>query len=100
MFSNGGYVMIDCTGLDLTKSTAQSITGLYNKVKTAMQSGKMIYAVNANWGGKNITPISVFAIQTSDDTITCTASTLQVIVTNADSVTINNMIAGSSKNGR
>ena len=32
---NGGYIMIDCTGLDLTKgSTEQTITGLYSKVKT------------------------------------------------------------------
>lgn len=91
---NGGYVMIDCTGLDLTKgSTEQTINGLYNKVQTAMKSNKPIYAYNAIWGtGKPITPIQVFVIQ-FDGYVICTSSTLQIILTSSDVVTINNLVS-------
>lgn len=89
---NGGYVMIDCTGIDLLKGeTPQTVTGLYAKVQVAMQTGKPIYAGNMIWGsGKPVTPVQVFAIQ-FDDMVICTASTLQVRVNSSDVVTIVNM---------
>ena len=37
---NPGYVMVDCTGLDL--GDLGTVTGLYAKVKGAVQSGKPI----------------------------------------------------------
>lgn len=88
----GGYILIDCKGLDLTKgSTEQTIEGLYAKVTAAISSGKMIIAQNLTWGsGKPVTPINVFAIDFTDNII-CTASTLQIVVTPADKVTIVNM---------
>lgn len=89
---NGGYVMIDCAGIDLLKGeTPQTITGLYKKVQDAMKTGKPIYAGAMIWGsGKPVTPVQVFAIQ-FDDMVICTASTLQVRVTSGDIVTIVNM---------
>lgn len=88
----GGYILIDATGLDLTKGqTPQTINGLYNKVYRAMPWNKPMYCCNAVWGtGKPITPIQIFAID-FEDYIICTASTLQVIVAPDDTVTINNM---------
>lgn len=89
----GGYINIDCLGLDLTKgSTKQTITGIYNKVSKSMKTNKPIFAYNCVWGVLGVTPIQVFAIQTASDTITVTASTLQVIVKNDDTITIVNMV--------
>lgn len=90
-----GYALIDCTGLDLTKgSTPQTLAGMYNRLKEVMALNKPLVAVNCNWGGIFVTPVNVFAIEISEGTIIVTSSTLQIIVTNADSdnVTINNMV--------
>ena len=87
-----GYIGIDCTGLDLIKgSTPQTISGIYSKVKDAMDTGKAIYAYNCNWSGAYVTPIEVFAIDFTTQIIV-TSSTLQIIITPADVVTINNMV--------
>lgn len=89
----GGYIMLDCVGLNLLAETSQTIAGLYTTVQTAMRTGKPIYAYNVKWGNLDITPIHVFAIQLTATTITCTASTLQVVITSADVVTVNNLVA-------
>lgn len=92
---NGGYINIDCTGLDLEKGeTPQTISGIYSRVKNAMKLNKPLFCVNATWkdfGG--VTPVQCFAIQTASDTITVTASTLQIIISDDDSIIINNMVA-------
>lgn len=91
---NGGYILIDCTGLDLTKgSTKQTITGIYKKVADCIQKNKPLYCVNAVWGDLGgVSPIQIFAIQSASDTITVTVSTLQVVVKNDDTITIENMV--------
>ena len=91
---NGGYVMIDCTGLDLTKgSTEQTINGIYGKTQACMETGKPIYANNCVWGTDGIvTPIAVIAIQ-FPGYIIVTASTLQIIITSSDVITINNLVS-------
>lgn len=88
----GGYVMVDCAGLDLIKgSTPQTITGLYERVKTAMKANKPIYAFNAVWDTQGlVTPVQTFAID-FEDYIICTASTLQIVITPQSVVTINNL---------
>ena len=90
----GGYVLIDCKGLDLLSESTQTIAGLYNKVKAAMATGKMIIAENCIWGSDGfISPISVFGIDMgSTYGIYLTASTLQIRVSPANVVTIVNMV--------
>lgn len=89
---NGGYVMIDCTGLDLTKGqTPQTISGMFDLVKDAMETNKPMYCVNANWDGAYISPIQVFAVE-FPGYIIVTASTLQVTVTEEDVITITSMV--------
>ena len=86
-----GYVSIDCTGLNLLDEEAQTISGLYARVNEAIDSGKPIYAVNVEWGDvSTISPIEVFTVDFGTYII-ITASTLQIIVTNEDVVTINNL---------
>lgn len=90
----GGYVLVDCKGLDLTSESTQTISGLYDKLKAAKATGKLIIAENMIWGDDGtISPIHVFAIDMgSTYGIYCTASTLQIRVSPADVVTIVNMI--------
>lgn len=88
----GGYAMLDCTGLDLIKGmTPQTITGIYNRVKTAYNANKPIYCFNAHWDDKGIvTPIQVMVIDFGEYFI-ATASTLQIVVGPNDSIVIRNM---------
>lgn len=89
---NGGYIMLDCTGLDLIKGqTPQVIPGMFNLTKEAMKTNKPMFCVNANWDGKYCSPIQVFAIE-FDGYIIVTASTLQVTITEEDSITITSMV--------
>lgn len=89
----GGYTMIDCTGLDLTKgSTEQTITGLYAKCLEAHKLNKPVYAYNCNWGTDGtVSPIQIMII-VFDGYVIGTASTLQIIVTDEDVVTIVNLV--------
>ena len=90
---NGGYAMINTTGLDLIKgSTEQTINGLFKAVENAMKTGKPIIAVGHNWDGKPMSPILTFAVRMTDDLFICTASTLQIYVNKTDVVTIVNMV--------
>ena len=88
-----GYVLVNASGLDLTSESSQTIAGLYNKVKAAMATGKMIIAENIIWGSDGvISPIPVFAIDMgSTYGIYLTASTLQIRVSPSNVVTIYNM---------
>ena len=45
--ANGGYIMVDCTGLDLNTDSKQTITGIFNKVDTAFKSGKPISSMTS-----------------------------------------------------
>lgn len=85
----GGYTLIDCTGLDLTAESTKTISGLYNKVKAAIDTGKMIIVANMIWGsGKPVTPVPVFAVDFGNDGIYCTVSTRQIQISKLDVVTI------------
>lgn len=91
---NGGYVMIDCKGLDLTKgSTEQTISGIYSRLQACMDTGKPIFANNCTWGTDGtVTPIAVMAIQ-FPGYIIATASTLQIVVTENNVITIRNLVS-------
>ena len=88
-----GYVLVNCSGLDLLSESTQTISGLYAKLVAAMKTGKMIIAENMIWGDDGIiSPVHVFAIDMgSTYGIYCTASTLQIRVSPLDVVTIVNM---------
>lgn len=92
MNKKGGYILIDCGGLNLLATDPQTISGLYAKVKKAHELNKPIYATNCVYGsGVKLSPISVFAINEAG-TIILTASILQVRVASNDAVTITNLI--------
>ena len=92
-----GYISIDCKKLDLLAQESQTINGLYNEIQEAIETGKPIYATNLVWGDVSaISPVQVFSVQW-DGYVILTASTLQVIVTTDDSVTINNLAPAQSE---
>ena len=88
---NGGYVMVDCSGIELTTETKQTITGIRSQVENAYKSNKPVFAYNLEWVGVLATPIQTMITFLSNGTYVCTASTLQLIVDEDDGVTINNM---------
>ena len=95
-----GYINIDCKGLNLLAQEAQTIDGLYNEIQEAITTGKPIYATNLVWGDVSaISPVQVFSVQW-DGYVILTSSTLQVIVTTEDSVTINNLAPAETKTTR
>lgn len=91
---NGGYVMVDCTGIELTSVVKQTITGIYNQVKRAVATNKPIFAVNCTWEQDVMTPIQVMVTPRSSGNYIATASTLQLEIDESDGVTIINMISG------
>lgn len=86
----GGYVLINCGGLNLLSESAQTITGLFNTVKAAYGKNKVVVAENVKWGTTPMSPIPVF-VNDLDGVLVCTASTLQIRIASNDSVTIYNM---------
>ena len=88
---NGGYIMVDCKGMNLLAESSQTISGLHARFAEAMESGKPILACNCVYGtGVKLSPIPVFMIKESD-TYTATASIFQIAVSANDSVTITNL---------
>lgn len=99
--ANGGYIMVDCTGIDLNTSTKQTITGIFNRVETAFKTGKPIYCVGATFNisgtGNITTPISVMVNSDENGGYVATSSTLQLWIDKDDGVQIVNMAPASNK---
>lgn len=94
-----GYIMIDCGGMDLMSESSQTITGLYARLTEARATDKVVVAHNIVWGDSGKTsPIPVILTAPYENTYVCAASTLQIYVTSADVVTIENM-APSNEGG-
>ena len=92
---NGGYIMVDCKGLDLTSNEEQTISGLYNDMVNAIKTGKPLVAYNCVWGSNNdspMTPIPFFAQNWTDSLVVGTASILNISCTSADKVTVTSLV--------
>lgn len=87
---NFGVVNVDCTGLELTKTEAQEIEGIYSKCKEALETGKAVVAYNCAWDSKTVSPIMTFGIDFGTYFI-FTASTLQILVNADDTISIINL---------
>ena len=53
MYNSDGYVLIDLTGVDITK-TNQHLTGIYNRVLTVIDINKLALVINAG----DLTPMA------------------------------------------
>ena len=90
----GGYILMDCGGLQLNSGSTQSISGFYNRAKKALESGKPVYACNCKMNTVPATPVSVVAWQENSTTIIATGHVLRITIENDDDVTVTNLVAG------
>ena len=89
-----GYVVVDCTGINLLAQSKTTVSGIYAKCKAAFDTGKPVFACNCVYGaGVPMTPIQVMGI-IEDGTYVFTASMLQIRVGSDDGVTIVSLIGG------
>lgn len=89
-----GYVVVDCTGINLLAQSKTTVTGIYAKCQAAFDSGKPVFACNCVYGtGVPMSPIQVFGIKESGNYI-FTASILQLTIEDDDGVTIASLIGG------
>lgn len=94
----GGYVLIDCEGLNLLSDSSQKVDGLYDECTRAIILNKPVYAYNCKWGTNPMTPISVMVNDDGSGSHICTASTLQIRVASDDTVTIVNLAPANRTN--
>lgn len=90
----GGYILVDCAGLELNDSTEQEISGLYARAQAALKTGKPCYAVNCLMNDSYCSPVSVAAWQEDEDTIIATGHVFRVAIDSDDGVTVTNLVAG------
>lgn len=88
----GGYILIDCKGLELTSGSQQTIADIFESVKTAHESGKVCIATNCKWSGEVMSPISVMITKLQNGKYTATASTLQLTISNTNKVSIASLV--------
>ena len=89
----GGYVLVNCGGLELNDNTEQTITGIYNRAKAALDSGKPCYACNCLMNDGAVSPVSVAAWQEDAHTIIATGHVFRVSIADDDGVTVTNLVA-------
>ncbi len=85
MATKGGYQLIDCTGLDLTKSTATSLPGIWDKAELAIAAQKPIVACGTVYGsGNNVSPVVCFGWYLASDEIVIVGATLHIHIKDDD----------------
>lgn len=85
---NGGYILVDCAGLDLSSSDAQSLPGIWEKAKRAISVQKPIIAENCTYGDAPVTPVTCFGWYIDTDEIVIVGATLHVHIKNDDTATV------------
>ena len=86
----GGYFNIDASGLDIDKTTNQTVKGLYKQALEAIKINKPAFVYNtiSNEYGK-ITPFGVFCYFVSEnENIILTTSTKEIVVDKKDLVLV------------
>ena len=93
---NGGYINIDCKGLELTSQSAVTVSGIYAEAKAAYETGKAIFAANCKWAGYYASPISVMVNPRGSGNFIATSSILQLEIGTDDEVTIRTLVGNSA----
>ena len=86
-----GYILVDCTGINLLAGEKQTVTGIFSKSTEAYESDKPIWAINLQYGeGVKMTPVPVMAIKEGGK-YCFSASILQIWVDSDDGVEVVNL---------
>ena len=83
---NGGYVMVDCMGLDL--GDPGTVSGLYVKVKTAISANKPIQLYNLKNSTQKFTPVPAFGGVESETSVFLSFFPITLHISSSDVVTI------------
>lgn len=83
---NGGYVMIDCKGVDL--GNLSPVSGLYSKVKDALQTDKPVVLNNVVNGEQSFTPIIAFGGVESETSVFLSFFPVTLHVDNENNITM------------
>lgn len=85
---NGGYIIVDCSGLDLSLSTAQEIPGIWDKAVKAMKQNKPIIVHGCKYSTAEVTPVTCFGWQLAADEYVIVGATLHVHIKDDDTATV------------
>lgn len=85
---NGGYYMLDATGLDLSETDPQEIAGSWDQAQTALAIGKPLVFCGAKYGNAPVSPVPGFGWQISAGEIVLVGATLHIHVKDDDTCTV------------
>ena len=83
---NGGYAMVDCSGVDL--STLGEVTGIYKRVKAAIETNKPLVLENLVNDAQAFTPIVAFGGVESSTSIFVSFFPVTLHISNLDVITM------------
>lgn len=84
----GGYILVDVTGLNLSSSSEQEITGIWDKAVTALKVGKPIVVHGCTYGAAPVSPVTCFGWYIGTDEIVIVGATLHVHIKNNDTAVV------------
>ncbi len=83
---NGGYAMVDCSGLDL--GNLGTVTGLYAKTKAAVSTGKPVVLCGLVNGTQAFSPVVAYGGEESSTSVFLSFFPVTLHISNLDVVTI------------
>ena len=84
--NNGGYAMVDFTGLDL--SNPGTITGIYAKTKAALSTGKPVVISGVKNGTQHFSPMIAYGGVESSTSVFLSFFPITLHISNLDAITI------------
>lgn len=86
--NRGGYILVDCGGLELTETDPQSIPGIWEKAKAALAAKKPIVAGNCFYSEEAVSPVTCFGWYLSTTEIVIVGATLHIHVKSDNTATV------------
>lgn len=83
---NGGYAMVDFTGCDL--GNLGTVTGIYERVKAAIEGDKPIVLYGMVNGEQSFTPIVAYGGVESETSVFLSFFPITLHISNADEITM------------
>lgn len=87
MSMNGGYVLVNAIGVDLSSESSTTINGIYNKFVNAIGTGKLIIVQNIVNDDVSLSPAAIVAT-VSSGVVSFAVEGATVSITAEDAVTI------------
>lgn len=91
---NGGYVMVDATGIDLLAESSKTVAGIYNKFLNALKAGKPIIAYGISYSTAVSSPIAV-NVKPGTNSVTVLTGVYSVAISNANAVVVTDLTAST-----